>query len=130
MKQYTVALFGEAEKGDFQAAHFFETLPELVDSMGQAPPESCGLHYAVQALLYQRRLLYIRVQEEGYSFQDYLQGLRLLAQQQLIKEIAAICLPGVGNTHILEASKSLCRQYHSILIFNEADLYDYLTQAA
>lgn len=128
MEHYTVALFGEAEKGEFGSAYLCETLPQLVDSFGNPPEESKGLHYAVQILMYQRELLFVRVKEEGYSFEDYLWGLRALTTQNLIQEITAICLPGVGNAEILDASVPLCQKYHSILLYNEADLYDYLTQ--
>lgn len=130
MKIYTIALFGEAEKGDFQTAYFCDTLPQLVDYLGNPPAQSRGLFYAVQALLYHRHLIFFRVKEEGFSQQDYILGLRFLEKtEHLIDQISALCLPGVGNTEIMEMMIPFCRNHHSFLITNEADLYDYLTFA-
>jgi hypothetical protein len=129
MKIYTVALFGEAERGEYRTAYFCRSLAQLVDFFGNPPPNSLGLHYAVQALLYQRNLIFFRVREEGFSQQDYFLGLNLLQQQKVISQIAAICLPGVGNTQIINAITPVCALYNSILITNEADLYDYLTES-
>lgn len=123
---YTMALFGEAEKGDYQTAYYMRSLPQLVDYLGNPPPNSQGLFYAVQALLYERQLIFFRVKEEGFSHQDYFSGLKLLQNQSILSEISAICLPGVGDANILEAITPICATYHSILITNEADLYDYL----
>lgn len=125
---YTMALFGEAEKGDYQTAYYMRSLAQLVDYLGNPPPNSQGLFYAVQALLYERQLIFFRVKEEGFSHQDYFSGLQLLQNQSILSEISAICLPGVGDTNILEAITPICATYHSILITNEADLYDYLTE--
>jgi hypothetical protein len=129
MKTFTLALFGEAEKGNYRTAYFCRNLPQLVDFFGNPPPHSRGLHYAVQALLYHRDLIFFRVKEEGFSYQDYLTGLNLL-QRQNISQISAICLPGVGNSEILDAIAPICALYHSILITNEADFYDYITEEA
>lgn len=128
MESYTVALFGEAEKGDFRTAYFCRNLAQLMESFGNPPPESRGLYYAVQTLLYQRNLIFFRVHEEGFNYQDYLTGLTHLQRSEGISEISAICLPGVGDSVILDAIHPICAIYHSILITNEADFYDYLTQ--
>ena len=125
---YTIALFGEAEKGKFNTAYHCESLPQLVDTLGNPPPESRGLYYAVQALLFERNLIFFRVEEEGFSFQDYLLGLRMLENRDLVTDIAAICLPGVGDTEIIDAAVPLCQQHNSIIITTEPDLYDYLTE--
>lgn len=124
---YTIALFGEAEKGEFNTAYFCQDLAQLDEFFGNPPPESKGLYYAVQALLFKRNLIFFRVMEEGFSTQDYLAGLRLLEHQQLIPTLDAICIPGVGDPAVLNALQPLCQQYHSILIADEADFYDYLT---
>jgi hypothetical protein len=128
MDTHTVALFGEAEKGDYRTAYFCRTMAQLLDIFGNPPPNSCGLHYAVQALLYQRDLIFFRVREEGFSYQDYLLGLNELQKNETISELSAICLPGVGDVEIIEAIAPLCAIYHSILITNESDFYDYLTE--
>jgi len=125
---YTVALFGEAEKGKLHTAYYCESLPQLVDFLGQPPPQSRGLHFAVQALLFERKLIFFRVEEEGFSYQDYFQGLRLLGSSHFLDKIAAICLPGVGDTEIIDAAVPLCQMHHSVLITTEPDLYDYLTE--
>jgi hypothetical protein len=127
MENYTIALFGEAERGKYKTAYFCQTLAQLDEYFGNPPPDSRGLYYAVQALLFQRNLIFFRVVEEGYSTDDYLLGLKLLEQQQLIPHISAICIPGVGNQTIIEAILPICTLYHSILITSESDFYDYLT---
>ena len=127
---YTIALFGEAEKGNFNTAYYCESLPQLVDNLGNPPPESRGLYYAVQTLLFERNLIFFRVEEEGFSFQDYLLGLRMLENRDLVTNIAAICLPGVGDAEIIDAAIPLCHRHNSIIITTEPDLYDYLTEFA
>lgn len=124
---HTIALFGEAEKGRFRTPHFCESLPQLVDCLGNPPPDSKGLFCAVQALLYERNLIFFRVEEEGFSYQDYLYGLRLLEEETKVKQVAALCLPGVGDPEILNATISLCKKRHTILIITQPDLYDFLT---
>jgi len=125
----TVALFGEAEKGEYHTPYLCKTLSELVKYFGNPPTESLGLHLAIQAILYERNLIFFRVEEEGYSTNDYLTGVTHLKEQNMIGNIAAICMPGVGTHQILSAVKPICAIYHSILITNEKDLYDYLTIA-
>lgn len=125
---YTVALFGEAEKGDYRTAYFCHTLAQLLENLGHPPPFTQGMFYAVQALLYHRDLIFFRVREEGFSHQDYLTGLHLLERDQSPTTISAICLPGVGDTEIIEAVAPVCATHHSVLITNEADFYDYLME--
>jgi hypothetical protein len=127
MEPSTIVLFGEAEKGEYRTAYFCENLPQLVEYFGHPPAESRGLHYAVQSLLYRRNLVFFRVAEEGFSEQDYLDGLDLLQYQRAIPNIMAIGLPGVGDSRIIHATITICKIFHSILITNEADLYDYLS---
>lgn len=124
---YTIALFGEAEKGEFNTAYLCQNLEQLDEFLGNPPPNSKGLYYAVQALLFKRHIIFFRVLEEGFSIQDYLTGVSLLEQQQLIQQIDAICIPGVGDPRVLNAMQPICLHYHSILISNESDFYDYLT---
>lgn len=128
MHTFTVALFGEAEKGDYRTAYFCRSLAQLLEFFGNPPPHSRGLYYAVQALLYHRDLIFFRVREEGFSYQDYLLGLNLLQKNETISQVTAICLPGVGDAEIIEALTPVCAMFHSILITNESDFYDYLTE--
>lgn len=127
---YTIALFGEAEKGEFETAYFCRNLPDLAEHLGHPPEESKGLYFAVQALMYQHQLIFFRVHEEGFSTDDYLLGLRLLKNEVLIPELSAICMPGVGDAELIENSTCLCAQHDSVLILDESDLYDYLTDPA
>lgn len=125
----TVALFGEAEKGELRTAYFCQTLADLEAQLGNPPAESLGLFFAVQTLLYQHNLIFFRVREEGLSVADYLGGLDLLHNGQLPFSLSAIGIPGVGSKEILQAATPLCLIHHSILITSESDLYDYLTAA-
>lgn len=127
MMIYTIALFGEAERGEFNTAYFCQNLEQLDEFFGNPPPQSKGIFYAVQALLFKRELIFFRVMEEGFSTQDYLSGLKLLEQQRLIPHLDAICIPGVGDPTVLNALQPVFEHYHSILISNEADFYDFLT---
>lgn len=127
MEPYILALFGEAEKGEYLRAYFCHTLPQLIECFGNPPPHSHGLPYAIQALLYHRDLIFLRVREEGFSYHDYLAGIRLLESQKMIPHITALCLPGVGDAEIIQAVTPFCVEHHAILITSESDLYDYLT---
>lgn len=127
MSMFTVALFGEAEKGEYQTPYFCESLPQLVELLGNPPPESRGLFFAVQALLFHRNILFFRVREEGFSLQDYLEGVQLLESLKNSPQIMAIGIPGVGDAQIIEAVLPICVVYHSILLTTEADLFDYLS---
>jgi hypothetical protein len=130
MNTHTIALFGEAEKGDFETAYFCDSLNQLVDYLGHPPAQSKGLFYAIQTLLFHHRLIFFRVREEGFSREDYLLGLRLLKQKDLIAQISAIGLPGVGDVDLIREITPICLVYHSIFIMNESDLFDYLTANA
>ena len=123
----TLALFGEAEKGTFRTPHLLQSLPQVMESLGNPPPDSRGLFYAVQALLYDYNLIFFRVEEEGFSYQDYFSGLRILEKEAFIDDISAIFLPGVGDSEIIDAVIPLCRYHQSVFMTSEADLYDYLT---
>jgi len=126
-KQSIIALFGEAEKGDYHRPYYFSALEQLADTLGEPPPETTGLFYAIQALLYQHPLFYIRVREEGFSLGDYNRGLYTLEKEELMPKLDALCLPGVGDRTLMRSLLEVCVIYHQVLITNEADLYDYLT---
>lgn len=126
MKQ-TIALFGESEKGAFKIPHILAQLPELVDLLGNPPRDSEGLFFAVQAILYERNLIFFRVAEEGFSRLDYFSGLKYLEDRKKVKKVNALCLPGVGDPEILKATQAVCEIHSSFLITSEKDLYDFLT---
>ncbi len=125
--RHTMAVFGQAEKGQFKKPYFLCDLAQLVDIFGNPPPESQGLSYAVQALLYQRDLIYFRVEEEGFSTSDYLFGLKYLEDQEKIKSLNALCLPGIADPKIMKAIQNVYKIHKSFLITSEKDLFDYLT---
>ena len=127
MKNQLVALFGQAEKGSFTSLIHIKSLDELCEEFGHPPENSSGINLAIQTLLYQRELLFIRVQEEGFSFSDYLEGIKLLEKATVSTNLSAICLPGVGDHQIIEPTFKLCEQRGSLLITTQSDLYDYLT---
>lgn len=124
-----IALFGESEKGAFKTPHILNALPQLVDLLGNPPPESEGLFFAVQAILYHRDILFFRVAEEGFSHIDYMSGLKYLNDREKVKKVNALCLPGVGDPEILAASENICHLHKSFLITNQKDLYDFLTSS-
>ncbi|HSW72733.1 MAG TPA: hypothetical protein VLG44_04945 [Chlamydiales bacterium] len=126
MPSRTIATFGEAERGEYHLPYLIKALGQLVETLGNPPKESEGLHYAVQTLLFKQHLLYFRVQEEGFSVKDYLVGLKILEKAD-IGHIDAICLPGVGDSAIIHAAHPVCKLHKSLIIMNEKDLYDYLT---
>ncbi len=119
-----VALFGEAEKGQFKVPYHLREMPQLIDMLGNPPEESEGLFLAIQTLLFQRELLYFRVQMEGFSYPDYVNGFKYLEK---VKDLHAVVLPGVGDPLILDACQPICERHRSCLITNPKDLYDYLT---
>jgi hypothetical protein len=125
--RHAMALFGETEKGQYKKAYILRDLAELVDTFGNPPPDSQGLFFAVQALLYQRELIFFRVEEEGFSIPDYFFGLKYLEDPEKINRLHAMCLPGIGDPQILKASCTVCQKRKSILLMTPKDLYDYLT---
>lgn len=123
-----IALFGEAAKGDLDTAYFCKSVEELFHYFGEPPPETKGLYYAIQTLLYQKAILYFRVREEGLSIKDYLFGLHLMRDYaSKIPHVGALFLPQVGAKAIIDEGLFFCESNHSLLLIEESDLYDYLT---
>lgn len=127
LKPLTLALFGEAEKGSLHQGVFCSTLPQLIDIFGNPPPSTQGLILAIQALLYGSQLIYFRVREEGFSSEDYFEGIEQIGKSEWAPKVHAFGVPGVGDGAIIHAIIPLCVIYHSILITTQADLHDYLT---
>ncbi|NGX57122.1 MAG: hypothetical protein K940chlam3_00005 [Chlamydiae bacterium] len=130
MSTDTIVLFGESERGDYRIPYYCRSMHQLYENLGQPAPDSEGIHFAVQALLHDFYLIFFRVKEEGYSYQDYYEGFWQLEQRPLESRLSAICIPGVGNCEVIESVSSLCVNHRSILIMSESDFYDYLTDAA
>jgi hypothetical protein len=127
MLYYTVAVFGETEKGQFKKPYTLYELAELVDMFGNPPTDSEGLYYAVQALHYQRKVIFFRVEEEGFSENDYFFGLKYLESSERVERLDALCLPKTSDPRILKAAHRVFRTQKSILITTQKDLFDYLT---
>jgi hypothetical protein len=125
--EHLVFLFGEAEKGQLCRPTPCRSLLELADMFGNPPQESQGLFYAVQALLFNRRLIYFRIEEEGFSIDDYKRGMHILRMREIQGRPSAICMPGVGDACLIDEMSEICFLFHCILITTEKDFYDYLT---
>ncbi len=125
----TVFLFGEAEKGEFGIPFSCSSLSHLLASLGNPPNESQGIHFAVQALLYKKDLIFCRVKEEGFSRKDYIKGITQIKKRRLEPRLQAIFIPGVGDKKIIEATMNICSLSQSLLVLTEKDLYDYLTSS-
>ena len=128
MDSSIIALFGEAQKGELLKGYYCEKLDELFDYFGEPPPQTQGLFFAVRTLLYHHALIYFRVNQEGFSDEDYLECLNLL-NNSLEKDfrLEALFLPGVGSKKLIERGGLLCRCHKSLFIMNEQDFYDFVT---
>lgn len=122
-----IFLFGEAEKGEYCTPLRLLSLVDLMDQFGNPNEESIGVDYAVQTLLYERELIFFRVHEEGFSYEDYFRGINLLQNHGKKLRLSAICLPGVGDRKVIEAIAPICQSLKAPLVLSEKDLYDYLT---
>lgn len=126
-RNHRVLVFGEAEKGEFCRPLRLKGLEDLLNILGSPPDGSLGLDYAIQTLLCKWDLIFYRVHEEGYSIDDYNRGLQLLANQGQRMYLSAICMPGVGDPHLLNAVSPICQSMNLLLLVSEQDFYDYLT---
>ena len=120
-----VALFGEAERGEFSTLYHFNDICRVAEVLGEPPVDSRGIAMGVQALLTDQEILFLRVKEEGFSHRDYFLGLKLLKEAAV--DFAAVCLPGVGDHMIITETTILCHHRKCLLITEERDFYDYLT---
>lgn len=118
-----VFIFGEAEKGPIGIPLYPASLPELFEVLGHPPTDSFGIDYAIQTLLFDRRPVYCRVREEGFSRDDYHMGMSHLEKHPL----AAVCLPGVGDRQLLDRVAHFCLKTRTPILISERDLHDYLT---
>lgn len=125
-----IALFGEAQKGDFARPFAIRSLIDLYDCLGEPPPDSLGIDCAVQCLQNGYLLFYIRVEEEGFSTRDYKKGLRDLRDKGHAKELTAMWLPGVGDRELFGQIARFCNPFKMVILVTERDLYDYLTCSA
>tara|TARA_A100001015_G_scaffold314286_1_gene423398 strand:- start:745 stop:1146 length:402 start_codon:yes stop_codon:yes gene_type:complete len=124
---YTVAIFGEAEKGEIAQLHPITSPAQLNDTLGSPPIGSEGISIAIRFLLSKKKVLFIRVSEEGFSLENYFRGLHLLEKERDLPRVTALCLPGVGDHVILDACDSFCHKHSALIISSQKDLFDYLT---
>lgn len=123
----TIFLFGAAEKGSLRIPIYLDCLEALLDIYGQSLESCDGLYYAIQILLFNKNLIYYRVEEEGESIDDYRLGISLLKRKSFTQNLTAICMPSVSDSDLIQDILSVCYMHQSLLIINEKDLYDYLT---
>lgn len=123
----TVLLFGESEKGTLGMPSPCFSLTQLSCLFGEATKEGIGIFYAVQTLLYDKKLLFCRVEEEGWSLADYRKGLCAMRSYPQESPPQALFLPGVVDPTLIQEAERFCFLYKSVLMVTEKDLYDYLT---
>ena len=123
----TVATFGESGKGEFRTAYFCHDILQLYEKIGEPVEGAAAIDFAVQALLQRQNVIFFRIAEEGFSEEDYLAGLRFLGNTDLVQGVNAVYLPGVGTERVIQQAIEVCELHNSILVMNEADLYDYMT---
>ena len=124
-----IALFGEAEKGEIASLLKIKSLPHLNEVLGNPPFESRGIFFAIQFLLSEQDLIYIRVKEEGFSVKDYFKGIKGLLNRKQTPSLAAVCLPGMGDADVIHSLDPILEMHRALIITTEYDLYDYLTSA-
>jgi len=121
-----IALLGESEIGKFHHPYFFRSLEHLATTLGNPPLNSQGIDFAIQAIMYERDVIFFRVEEEGYSLDDYMKSLKIIKNKKLIKKLDAICIPGLSDKKIISKIDPICKFHRSIIITTQKDLFDYL----
>ncbi len=124
MLRHSLFIFGEAEKGDFCVPYICNSIKQLMQLFGNKG--SSGIEAAIQAILLGRDCIFFRVHEEGFSREDYFKGFNVLRHNQILGNLSAICMPGVGDQELIHASLPLCDLHGSLLIVKETDMFDYL----
>jgi hypothetical protein len=123
-----IFIFGQSEKGMLCRPTLCKNVLELFYQFGHPPAMSQGLNFAIHALLLHKPCVFFRVEEEGFSTNDYLKGLELLKNEWEGIDLHAIGLPGVGHSDIIEKTEHLWRKRRPLILLNDKDLFDYLTR--
>ncbi len=121
-----IALLGESEFGKFHYPYFCNSLEQLVITLGNPPQDSKGLDFAIQAIMYERDIIYFRVNEEGYSTDDYVYSFKIIKNRKKIKKLDAICIPGLSDKELISELDPICKLHSAIMITTQKDLFDYL----
>ena len=127
MDLHTIALFGEAEKGSFHTLFYLKNLINLYEFLGSPPPLSRGIPLAIGLLHARYHILYIRVEEEGFSLKDYYAGLKLIETEEPAINLSGIMMPGVADSSLIKEGAHLCEKSRALILTSQQDLYDYLT---
>ncbi len=122
-----IALFGEAQKGDFSDLVTLHSLEKLHEVFGMPPGTTQGMWFSIQFLMQNEMIYFYRVKEEGFSSHCYHQGLNVLEKQILQYPLKAICMPGVGDRDIIDRATNLCKRRSIIFLCTQSDFYDYAT---
>lgn len=122
-----IFIFGQAEKGVFCRPTYLRQPIELFQQFGHPPDTSGGIPFALQTLMVSKPCIFYRVEEEGYSLNDYLRGLDILKSDWEHIKLEAIGIPGVGNSELIEKTERFCFKKRSLILLNEKDLFDFLT---
>ncbi len=122
-----IFIFGQAEKGVFCRPTYIKQVPDLFSQFGHPPEHSLGIPFAIQTLLLHKPCIFFRVEEEGYSFNDYLKGLDILKSDWEHMRLDAVGIPGVGSGELIEKAERFCFKKRSLILLSQKDLFDYLT---
>jgi hypothetical protein len=128
MKRASILIFGESKRGEFLKLFQINTLPDLSTFLGEPTTSGIGIHMAIQSLLFEKSVLFIKVGEEGYDIDHYSLGFKEIDNNPHLL-IDAIALPGVGSNEILKKASLLAKKKKALLILREKDLYDFITQS-
>lgn len=125
-----VVVFGESTRGLLAHPYQPRDLLDLELLLGHPPEGSQGLYLATQTMLLEHELLFFRVDEEGFSPQDYWMGARVLSELSHRRVcFDAVGLPGVGDAEIIAAVERSLLGRAPLLLMNERDLYDFLSSS-
>ena len=115
-----LAIFGQTEKGSLGSVYAIDNLTELFNKLGCATIDSKAIFYAIEAIYYDRKVLFVPVKEEGSNLEEYREGIKKLKQHS----VDAIFVPGVGNASLLSFATSTLK---AVVFMTGEDTYDYLT---
>lgn len=123
-----IVIFGKTDSAKPGKFYHIENLEELIHKIGMPIDETIGTHLAVQTLLYNYSVIYYPVKQEGMSKTCYEEGMKKLKRNKHANEVSAIVMPGFGSKNVLDQALDFCTEKKCLLILNEDDYYDFLSQ--